>query len=172
MFVCTCLQDGPSVTQFLPDAMFAIFVMLVLCTLVYSYTAYVMRYKLGLSYQKIVVEYFDSLTIAVPPGLVACLSVATASAVVRLSKRNISITDTNKLNSVGYISYACFDKTGTLTDEKILFQGLELFDGGEKAIFTAEEIMATCHSLSISDIKDGKIVLISHGILHVTYALF
>ncbi len=76
-------------------------------------------------------NYLSALTIAVPPGLVACLSLGTSISVVRLQSKLVTITDTSKLTAAGYVSYTCFDKTGTLTDENILFQGTKLYREGE-----------------------------------------
>lgn len=148
----------------MPDALRAIFFMVVITTAIFGWSASQLK-EIGTVDGDVVIAYLTALTIAVPPGLVACLSVATSISVVRLSKNSITISDTAKLNAAGYVSVACFDKTGTLTDENIVFQGTQLYEctaqTGDKPVAVvggavgviANQTMATCHSLSILDDK-------------------
>jgi magnesium-transporting ATPase (P-type) len=143
----------------MPDALRAILFMVIITTAIFGWSADQLK-RIGSTDGDVIIAYLTALTIAVPPGLVACLSIATSISVVRLTKMKISISDTSKLNAAGYVSVACFDKTGTLTDENILYQGRTLFENGvandgPRQQEIATQVMATCHSLSV---LDGKLV--------------
>jgi P-type E1-E2 ATPase len=131
--------------------MTAILFMVILTTAIFGWSADQLK-SINTSNKDVAVAYLTALTIAVPPGLVACLSISTSIAVGRLMSKRISITDTTKLNAAGYCTYACFDKTGTLTDENICFQGFKKYgteSGGLPLSHIINEIMAGCHSLSL-----------------------
>lgn len=142
--------------RFFADAIQAMFFMVVLTTAIFCWSASELV-RLHTSTADIVTAYLTALTIAVPPGLVACLSVATSIAIGRLDYlHNISVSETTRVNYAGTVSFASFDKTGTLTDENIDFHGMEI--GQTKipglpsdcaADDLCREIMATCHALSI-----------------------
>lgn len=165
--IAALISPKPEIVQFLPDALLAIGFMVIITTAIFGWSAD--QLKLIDTTDELIVEaYLTALTIAVPPGLVACLSIGTSISVGRLLAKEVSISDTGKLTAAGYISIACFDKTGTLTDENIVFQGTLLFDGAEPRISSADvptadndlnhiskEIMACCHSLSL---VEGKVV--------------
>ena len=96
----------------------------------------------------------DSITIAVPPALTTCLIVATSLSVGRLTKLGIFVSDTSRVNWAGTVQFACFDKTGTLTSGELKYNGLIRPDVStvtfpEDAPLLCEEMMATCHSLSV-----------------------
>jgi cation-transporting ATPase 13A2 len=156
MIIGTLARPQREIISFLPDALWSILFMVVITTCIFAWTAKELK-KLDTADADVFVAYLTALTIAVPPGLVACLSIATSISVVRLNKKKISISDTTKLTAAGYVTYACFDKTGTLTDENILFRGLELFKDQQGANeddnikLVAKLVMAACHSLSILD---------------------
>lgn len=136
--------------------MLAIVFMVVITTAIFGWSADELK-KLDTSDGDVVIAYLTALTIAVPPGLVACLSIGTSIAVVRLQLLQVSITDTGKLTAAGYVTRCCFDKTGTLTDEQIQLQGTCLYQGGRLVTGTeasplqrlSEETMAACHALSL-----------------------
>jgi cation-transporting ATPase 13A2 len=168
--ISALIQPQQDIVQFLPDAMLAIAFMVIITTAIFGWSADQLK-ELNTSDYYIGIAYLTALTIAVPPGLVACLSIGTSLSVARLLLKNIGIADTGKLNAAGYISYACFDKTGTLTDENIVFQGVKVFDKNDSTViaegFTVNpafeklnianrvqrqivyEVMATCHNLSL-----------------------
>jgi cation-transporting P-type ATPase 13A2 len=160
--VAALITPKNEIVSFLPDAMRAIFFMVIITTAIFGWSADQLV-KLDSSNEDIIIAYLTALTIAVPPGLVACLSIATSISVVRLAANDVSITDTTKLNAAGYCSFACFDKTGTLTDENIVYQGMKVYGSpassasGEVSLeHIVRETMASCHSLSIVDgIPDG-----------------
>eukprot|EP01034_Spumella_vulgaris_P033715 gene33715-41597_t len=164
--IAALITPKQEVVSFMPEAIMAILFMVIITTVIFAWSADQLK-KLDTGDGDVVIAYLTALTIAVPPGLVACLSIGTSISVVRLQLKQVTITDTGKLNAAGYVTYACFDKTGTLTDERIIFQGTKLYKDGELQTLThgistksassqiANEIMSTCHSLSV---MDGKVV--------------
>jgi len=141
------------IVQFMPDAMNAILFMVVITTCIFGWSSSQLK-VLGTTDGDTFIAYLTALTIAVPPGLVACLSIGSSLSVARLAKKRISVADTGKLSAAGYCTYACFDKTGTLTDEHICYEGTKHYNEGRcNVIHVTNQIMATCHSLSIVDGK-------------------
>uniref|UniRef100_A0A061QI03 P-type atpase n=1 Tax=Tetraselmis sp. GSL018 TaxID=582737 RepID=A0A061QI03_9CHLO len=69
----------------------------------------------GARLENILLKLLDMVTIAVPPALPACLSVAASFSVWRLQKRGIFCTDTSAIAKAGAVDTVVFDKTGTLT---------------------------------------------------------
>lgn len=61
----------------------------------------------------IILKYLDMITIAVPPALPACLTVATAIAVSRLQQHDIFVSNPSAVTLAGHLNVLCFDKTGT-----------------------------------------------------------
>lgn len=141
------------VVSFMPDAMNAILFMVIITTTIFGWSSSQLK-KLGTTDTDTGLAYLTALTIAVPPGLVACLSIGSSLSVARLALKSISVADTGKLSAAGYCTYACFDKTGTLTDEHICYEGTEHYNTSlYNAAHVTNQIMATCHSLSIVDGK-------------------
>lgn len=64
----------------------------------------------------IVLKYLDLITIAVPPALPACLTVATTIAIARLARHDIFVSSPSAITAAGHLNVICFDKTGTLTE--------------------------------------------------------
>jgi P-type E1-E2 ATPase len=64
----------------------------------------------------IILKYLDMITIAVPPALPACLTVATAIAISRLQQHDIYVSNPTAVTLAGHLNVLCFDKTGTLTE--------------------------------------------------------
>lgn len=64
----------------------------------------------------IILRYLDLVTVAVPPALPACLTVATAIAVSRLAEHGIFVSNPAAITAAGHLDIICFDKTGTLTE--------------------------------------------------------
>jgi cation-transporting ATPase 13A2 len=158
----TLARPQREIVSFMPDALRAILFMVLITTCIFGWSAAELK-RLGTSNRGVVLAYLTALTIAVPPGLVACLSIATSISVMRLGVKKISISDTMKLNAAGYVTYACFDKTGTLTDENIVFKGVELFRNQQLVLDDIEInqiamlVMAACHSLSLLDNCDKPV---------------
>ncbi|KAL6926561.1 hypothetical protein ACO0SA_004741 [Hanseniaspora valbyensis] len=81
--------------------------------------------RLHLSTKLIIVRALDIVTIVVPPGLPATLSVAVTFSISRLkNKCNIFCIRPTKINGAGGVSVWVFDKTGTLTGEGLVVKGI------------------------------------------------
>ena len=124
-----------------------------------------------LPWQTIVLRALDLVTVVVPPGLPAALSIGTSFALARLRAQNIFCIAPSRVNVAGKINVCCFDKTGTLTEDGLDILGVrslernvhrfgELLDnvhdlplGKDKATFL--HALATCHSLKK---VDGEII--------------
>ena len=145
---------------FFSDALYVIAFMFLLASCLYLWASMYLV-NLGASSDLIVLKYFDSITIAVPPALTTCLIVATSIAIKRLNERNIFVSETSRVNWAGTVEIACFDKTGTLTSDELKYEAVTLpedlpgYPPREHALQLCEEVMATCHSLSL---VDGKAV--------------
>ena len=64
----------------------------------------------------LILRALDLVTIAVPPGLPACLALAMSVAMWRLRRTGIFVAVPHKLPLAGHINTCLFDKTGTLTE--------------------------------------------------------
>jgi predicted P-type ATPase len=168
--IASLLNPKEGFMNFISDALLVIFCMLILTTILYIVVAIELA-SMGVSSNIIVLRYFDAVTIAVPPALTACLTVATAISIGRLKKKDIFVSDTTRVNWAGGVSAVCFDKTGTLTEDRLNFQGAyisTLSDSGEYLLKDhgtkpkelpriCLEVMATCHSLAILDISSSTV---------------
>lgn len=118
----------------------------------------------------IILKYLDMITIAVPPALPACLTVATAIAISRLQQHDIYVSNPSAVTLAGHLNVLCFDKTGTLTEPGLDLQGVVPLaagsgsgDGGgggrRQPVFAPmcdatdmpaayQELLATCHGLA------------------------
>lgn len=65
----------------------------------------------------LIVKFFDLITITVPPGLPASMSVGIVYSLNKLKKRNIFCISPDKIILGGRVEHICFDKTGTLTED-------------------------------------------------------
>ncbi len=72
----------------------------------------------------IILRYLDLVTVAVPPALPACLTVATAIAVSRLAEHGIFVSNPSAITAAGHLDIICFDKTGTLTEPGLDLMGV------------------------------------------------
>ena len=52
------------------------------------------------------------ITIAVPPALPACLTIATVFSIDRLRKGGVFVTSPDRITMAGRLDVICFDKTG------------------------------------------------------------
>lgn len=100
---------------FASDAMAFIVVMLSLGLLFYVWDIIALA-SYGAPAGFIILRYLDLITVAVPPALPACLTVATAIAVSRLAEHGIFVSNPAAINAAGHLDIICFDKTGTLTE--------------------------------------------------------
>lgn len=87
--------------------------MLMACMGLFIWAAVVLT-SVGADPIRIVVRFFDMITIAVPPALPACLTIATVFSVGRLKKKGIYVTGPEAVTVAGQLDVICFDKTGEL----------------------------------------------------------
>ena len=165
--VASLLKPKGGFINFVSDALGIMGLTTVVISFVYIFVALRLE-SLGASHTEAFFYYLDAITIAVPPGLTACLTIATSVAIERLKREDIFVSDTTRVNYGGIITAACFDKTGTLTENTLQFVGVMLTDqatSGDshdvqqslqefkaldgKVPVMCQEIMATCHSLSL-----------------------
>lgn len=73
---------------------------------------------------EIIFKYLDMITVAVPPALAACLTIATTVAIGRLNEKRVFVSQPNVINMAGLLDVMCFDKTGTLTEPGLDLKGL------------------------------------------------
>ena len=116
---------------------------------------------------EIVFKYLDMITVAVPPALAACLTIATTVAIGRLNGKLVFVSNPNVINMAGLLDTVCFDKTGTLTEAGLDLLGMVPVDrcsdtGGpsSRPVFEGlvtsmeglrpeyQELCALCHGLA------------------------
>lgn len=98
--------------SFISDSLKFIAVMLTACIGLFIWAAVVLA-SIGAHPGRMVVRFFDMVTVAVPPALPACLTIATVFSVGRLKKKEIFVTGPDTITVAGQLDVICFDKTGT-----------------------------------------------------------
>lgn len=68
--------------------------------------------RMGANPGRIVVRFLDMITVAVPPALPACLTIAMVFSISRLRKMGIFVTGPHTITTAGRLDVICFDKTG------------------------------------------------------------
>lgn len=68
--------------------------------------------RLGADPGRIVVRFLDMITVAVPPALPACLTIAMVFSISRLRNIGIFVTGPHTITVAGRLDAICFDKTG------------------------------------------------------------
>jgi magnesium-transporting ATPase (P-type) len=120
--IASLLDPKDGFVSFFNDSIYVILYMFLLATALYGVAA-IRLYGIGLTDGfTLFFMYLDAITIAVPPSLVACLTIATTIAMNRLNDEDIFVSDTNRISWAGLINSVAFDKTGTLTEEKVQFE--------------------------------------------------
>ncbi|PNW86612.1 hypothetical protein CHLRE_02g093700v5 [Chlamydomonas reinhardtii] len=162
--------------SFISDSLRFICVMLAACMGLYIWAAVVLA-QVGASPDRIVVRFFDMITIAVPPALPACLTIATVFSIGRLRKKGIYVTSPDRITLAGQLDVICFDKTGTLTEQGLDLQGIvPIVDGrlhnmvGQISLLPTQlvELLASCHGLArmgeslVGDPLDQKLFVATH----------
>ena len=168
LLVAALLIPKEEMLKFFADTMQAMGFMVIVTSCIFAWSAVELQ-NYDVPPLEIFLAFLTALTISVPPGMVACLSVATSISINRLySQHAISVSETSRVNYAGTVSFASFDKTGTLTDENIDYQGMHLVPPAslkgihalasqavEKEELSPDdmcrELMATCHGMSIVD---------------------
>ncbi|KAG2500541.1 hypothetical protein HYH03_001317 [Edaphochlamys debaryana] len=162
--------------SFISDSLRFIAVMLAACLGLYVWAAVVLATN-GASPDRIVVRFFDMITIAVPPALPACLTIATVFSIGRLRRKGIYVTSPDRITLAGQLDVICFDKTGTLTEQGLDLQGIIPIQGGRTHNLVSAvsllptslvELLASCHGLArmgeslVGDPLDQKLFLATH----------
>ncbi|KAG2425624.1 hypothetical protein HYH02_014997 [Chlamydomonas schloesseri] len=162
--------------SFISDSLRFICVMLAACMGLYIWAAVVLA-QVGASPDRIVVRFFDMITIAVPPALPACLTIATVFSIGRLRKKGIYVTSPDRITLAGQLDVICFDKTGTLTEQGLDLQGIvPVVQGrlhnmvGDMSLLPTQlvELLASCHGLArmgeslVGDPLDQKLFMATH----------
>jgi magnesium-transporting ATPase (P-type) len=126
--IASLLDPKDDFVSFFRDSVYVILYMFLLATALYTVAA-VRLYLLDVKdFFTLFFLYLDAITIAVPPSLVACLTIATSIAMSRLNDDDIYVSDTNRISWAGLINAVAFDKTGTLTEEKVQFEKVMFTD--------------------------------------------
>lgn len=123
---------------FASDSMAFIAVMLCLGLLFYIWDIIALS-SYGAPAGFIILRYLDLVTVAVPPALPACLTVATAIAVSRLAEHSIFVSNPAAINAAGHLNIICFDKTGTLTEPGLDLLGVVPVVSSERTTTTVQE---------------------------------
>ena len=87
------------------------------------------------------------MTVVVPPGLPAALSIGTSFALNRLRKHNIFCISPSRVNVAGKINVCCFDKTGTLTEDGLDILGVRSL---ERHVHRFGELLDDVHDLPLA----------------------
>ncbi|KXZ43114.1 hypothetical protein GPECTOR_102g67 [Gonium pectorale] len=161
---------------FISDSLRFIVVMLAACMGLYIWAAVVLA-SVGASAERIVVRFFDMITIAVPPALPACLTIATVFSIGRLRRKGVYVTSPDRITLAGQLDVIAFDKTGTLTEQGLDLQGIvpvvggrlhNLVPGCSLLPLQIVELLASCHGLArcgealVGDPLDQKLFLATH----------
>jgi cation-transporting ATPase 13A3/4/5 len=104
--------------------------------------------RYGASVTDILWKLLDMITIAVPPALPACLTIASSLSILRLQRKKIFTVDAERIGVAGSVNTVCFDKTGTLTDSTLALEALW--------VVTPESAEDGITSLSVSDLRVGS----------------
>jgi cation-transporting P-type ATPase 13A2 len=121
--VAALLNPKDKFLTFFADTLWVILLMTLVSSGLYVWSAFYLKAN-GVPWSEISLYYMDTLTFAIPPALTACLTVATGISIERLVKKNVFVSESNRVNWAGIVSVACFDKTGTLTEERLHFKGV------------------------------------------------
>jgi cation-transporting ATPase 13A2 len=92
------------------------FIAFLFCLAIISYAILVAKLRVYVDTDDLVLKFFDLITITVPPGLPASMSVGIVYSLNKLKKRNIYCISPDKIILGGRVEHICFDKTGTLTE--------------------------------------------------------
>lgn len=77
------------------------------------------------AWQVMLVRALDLVTIVVPPGLPAAMSIGISFALRRLKAQQINCTSPPHINVAGKVNMWVFDKTGTLTEDGLDVRGVQ-----------------------------------------------
>jgi magnesium-transporting ATPase (P-type) len=157
--VSSLLLPKDGFNNFVSDALRIILVTTITISLLYIGIALRLEY-LGASSTEAFFYYLDAITIAVPPGLTACLTIATSIAINRMKAKDIFVSDTTRVNFGGIITAACFDKTGTLTESSLQLLGAVCTTQATLGGNTSEQIetpQEALHDYRVHNGSDGAV---------------
>eukprot|EP00775_Hariotina_reticulata_P010483 gene10483-10642_t len=147
-------RDGSD--SFLRDSIIFIAVMLVACIGIFVWAAVALA-SIGAKPGRIAVRFFDMITVAVPPALPACLTIAQVFSIGRLRQMGIYVTGPHTITLAGQLDMVCFDKTGTLTVQGLELQSIVSVNNGRFEPASNDmshlppavpQLLATCHGLA------------------------
>eukprot|EP00798_Chlamydomonas_sp_ICE-L_P017929 gene17929-24323_t len=142
---------------FIKDSLIFIAFMLVLCIGLFIWAAIALA-AVGADPWRIGLRFLDMITIAVPPALPACLTIATVFSIGRLRKKGVFVTGPDRITMAGQLDVVCFDKTGTLTEQGLGLEGVVPVNNGQLLQMEKEagrlapimlQLMASCHGLAL-----------------------
>ena len=108
--------------DFRHDSLKYIIFMVIICFIGYfASLKYLM--KANVSYEELILRFFELFTSAVPPSLPTCLSLGMSYSLYRLKKHDIFCINRERVNLLGTINTIVFDKTGTLTENFLDING-------------------------------------------------
>jgi cation-transporting ATPase 13A2 len=93
------------------------FIAFLFCLAIISYAILIAKLRAYVDTDDLVTKFFDLITITVPPGLPASMSVGIVYSLNKLKNKNIYCISPDKIILGGRVEHICFDKTGTLTEE-------------------------------------------------------
>lgn len=114
--------------------------------------------RYGAGADAILWKLLDMITIAVPPALPACLTIASSLSIMRLKRNHIHTIDVDRISVAGSVECICFDKTGTLTESILQLEALLLVEptNTEDSKITAFDLwLERCDSASTQHGLDG-----------------
>ena len=156
--VRSLLYLKPENFKFYSDAIKYTMILASLAMVGMIYSIY-MLIKADITTEMIVVHSLDILTIAVPPALATCLTIASEIATNRLERKQILTKSQNKIIVGGRVNTMCFDKTGTLTEDSLDLYGVKTtkINGGGNLAFGSTVKEEYHHKLNITeDNQEGK----------------
>ena len=108
--------------DFRRDSLKYIIFMVIICFVGYfASLKYLM--EANVSYEELILRFFELFTSAVPPSLPTCLSLGMSYSLYRLKKHDIFCINRERVNLLGTINTIVFDKTGTLTENFLDING-------------------------------------------------
>lgn len=108
----------------------------------------------GATWSDISWKLLDMITIAVPPALPACLTIASSLSIMRLKQKNIHTIDVDRISVAGAVETLVFDKTGTLTQSSLQLESLWLVEPASGEATSAFDLWLCQHDSNQSDMSD------------------
>eukprot|EP00834_Sanchytrium_tribonematis_P001862 NODE_49_length_31687_cov_0.791123.p4 type:complete len:753 gc:universal NODE_49_length_31687_cov_0.791123:2-2260(+) len=154
MLIRSILHPKPQSFKFYKDSIIFVMFLAFIAFLGFLFTIYQFTNQ-GESIYVIIVAGLDLITIAVPPGLISCLSVGLSIAMLRLKSKSIFCISPTRINVAGQINFCLFDKTGTLTINNLILKNVidDSLEASSNLKMEQQVIMSACHSLLMIENK-------------------